>query len=174
MDDRLYPQGKGGIKSRYLSNGQLVFYSATGTELFRINPSISGGYVMPGMVKHIRRRFTVSEVNAGASLLAAVTGFKYRMISARAISVGGAAGAVTTVDIIATLSASTRKLVAFAQASLTQSAVLKDGDAASAVLADGASYTQNDAATAVTVGKTGASVTVATHIDISFTYALEA
>ena len=119
-----------------------------------------------------RKRFTIAEVNAGATLVAAVTGKKIRMVNCKAIAVGGAAGAVTTVDVLATLSTG-RKLVAFAQANLTQSTVLTAGGTGAAVLADGASYTANDAGTAVTVGKTGSNVTTATHIDVIFDYVLE-
>lgn len=124
-------------------------------------------------VQNIRTRFTVAQVNAGATLLAAIAGYKYRMIQCLAISIGGAAGVVTTVDVIGTLS-SARKLVAYAQASLTQSNVLVSGGTGAAVLADGASYTQNDANTPITVGITGGSITVATHIDFIFSYAVEA
>lgn len=124
-------------------------------------------------VRNIRTRFTVAQINAGASLLPAVAGYKYRVTGARAIAVGGAAGAVTTVDLLSTQATASVKLVAFAQASLTQSAVLKDGGTGAAVLADGASYVANDSGAAVTVGKTGADVTVATHIDVSVDYVLE-
>lgn len=127
---------------------------------------------LSGRMFTIRKRFTIAQVNAGATLLPAIPGAKYRMVAASGISIGGAAAAVTTVDILATLSSS-RKLVAFAQASLTQSTVLKDGASGAAVLADGASYTANDANTAVTVGITGSAITTATHIDFSFTYMIE-
>ena len=116
-----------------------------------------------------RVRFTIAEVNAGATLVAAITGKSIRMVSCKAIAVGGAAGAVTTVDVLGTVSTA-RKLVAFAQASLTQSAVLTAGGTGAAVLADGASYTANDVSTGITVGKTGSSVTTATHIDVIFDY----
>ena len=125
-----------------------------------------------GNVLSVRKRFTIAEVNAGASLVAAVAGKAIRMIDCKAIAVGGAAGAVTTVDVLGTVSTS-RKLVAFAQANLTQSTVLTAGGTGAAVLADGASYTANDAGTAVTVGKTGSDVTTATHIDVIFDYVLE-
>ena len=133
---------------------------------------ISGGYISGGAILNKRQRFTIAEINAGATLLPAISGKSYRMIGCKAISVGGAAGAVTTVDINGTLSTS-RKLVAFAQANLTQSTVLTDGGTGGAVLADGASYTANDAGTAILVGKTGASVTTATHIDVIFDYVVE-
>jgi hypothetical protein len=133
---------------------------------------ISGGYISGGAILNKRQRFTIAEINAGATLLPAISGKSYRMIGCKAIAVGGAAGAVTTVDVSGTVSTS-RKLVAFAQASLTQSTVLTDGGSGGAVLADGASYTANDAGTAILVGKTGASVTTATHIDIVFDYVIE-
>ena len=119
-----------------------------------------------------RKRFTIAEVNAGATLVAAVAGKSIRMVNCKAIAVGGAAGAVTTVDVLGTATAS-RKLVAFAQANLTQNTVLTAGGTGAAVLAAGASYTANDAGTAVTVGKTGSDVTTATHIDVIFDYVLE-
>jgi len=119
-----------------------------------------------------RQRFTIAEVNAGATLLAARVGKGYRIIACKALAVGGAAGAVTTVDILGTQTSSV-KLVTFAQASLTQSAVLKDGGTGAAVLADGASYVKCDNNTAITIGKTGSSVTTATHIDVNITFAVE-
>jgi hypothetical protein len=79
---------------------------------------------------------------------------------------------VTTVDVLGTQSASGVKLVAYAQASLTQSTALRDGITGGAILADGASYIACDANTAITVGKTGSSVTTATHIDVLLTYEL--
>jgi hypothetical protein len=133
--------------------------------------TVTGSVVAPGVVMNVRQRFTIAEVNAGATLVPAVAGKAIRMVACKAVAVGGAAGAVTTVDVIGT-STTARKLVAFAQASLTQSTVLTDGGTGAAVLADGASYTANDAGTAITVGKTGSNVTTATHIDVVFDYVL--
>lgn len=123
-------------------------------------------------VLNVRKRFTIAEVNAGATLVAAVTGKSIRMVNCKAIAVGGAAAAVTTVDVLGTATTG-RKLVAFAQANLTQNTVLTAGGTGAAVLAAGASYTANDAGTGVTVGKTGSAVTTATHIDVIFDYVLE-
>lgn len=125
-------------------------------------------------VQNIRTRFTIAQINAGATLLAAIPGFKYRMVACSAISVGGAAAAVTTVDVLATQSTSSVKLVAFAQASLTQNTELKSGNSGAAILAGGVSYVANDANTAITVGKTNSDVTTATHIDVIFSYVVEA
>lgn len=135
--------------------------------------NFASGSIPVGVLLNIRTRPTVAQVNAGLELLPAISGYKYRMVACKAVAVGGAAGAVTTVDILATLSSS-RKLVAFAQANLTQSTVLVDGGTGAAVLADGASYTANDANTAITIGKTGLDVTTATHIDVNLSYVIEA
>lgn len=121
----------------------------------------------------IRKRFTIAEVNAGATLLAAIAGFKYRMIDVIGIAIGGAVGTLTTVDVLGTQTSGV-KLAAFAQASLTQSTVLRPGVSGTTVLADGASFVANDVNTAVTIGKTGGTGDTATHVDIILTYAVEA
>lgn len=124
-------------------------------------------------VRNVRTRFTVAQVDAGAALIPAVTGQKLRMVACKAISVGGAAGAVTTVDILGTQGGSSVKLVAFAQASLTQSTVLTAGESGATVLADGASFVACDIGTAITIFNTGSNVTVATHIDVIADYVIE-
>lgn len=122
----------------------------------------------------IRKRFTIAEINAGAELLPALdSSFKYRMVDAAMIAIGGAVGATTTVDILATAAAASRKLLAVAIAALTQSAVVRAGGANATVLADGASFTANDANTAITVNKTGVTATTATHVDVIFWYVIE-
>lgn len=154
-------------------------YSGISQDNVRINSgnatlqtlTVTGSVVAADVVMNVRQRFTIAQINAGATLVAAVAGKSIRMVSCKAIAVGGAAGAVTTVDVLGT-STTSRKLVAFAQANLTQSTVLADGGTGAAVLADGASYTANDAGTAITVGKTGSNVTTATHIDVIFDYVL--
>lgn len=126
-----------------------------------------------GSTFNIRKRFTIAEVNAGATILPAIAGLRYRMVDAAIIAVGGNAAAHTSIDILGTVSTA-RKLVAFLVAGTTQSTMLRAGAATNGVLlADGASFTQNDANTAITVGKTGSDVTTATHVDISFTYVVE-
>lgn len=144
--------------------------SADTTGVVRLNGGGAAGSA--GGILNVRKRFTIAQINAGATLIPALPGIKIRMVDGFAISVGGAAAAVTTVDILATLTSS-RKLVAFGQAALTQSALIRAGGTGGVILADGASFTANDAGTAVTVGKTGSDVTTATHIDISCTYSLE-
>jgi hypothetical protein len=154
-------------------------YSGISQDNVRINSgnaalqtlTVTGSVVAAGVVMNVRQRFTIAEVNAGATLVAAVAGKSIRMVDCRAIAIGGAAGAVTTVDVLGT-STTARKLVAYAQANLTQSTVVGAGHAGGAVLADGASFTANDAGTAITIGKTGSNVTTATHIDVVFDYVL--
>ncbi len=95
------------------------------------------------------------------------------MVQAKIIAIGGNAATGTTVDILATQAASSVKLVAYAQASLTRSAVLAAGASGATVLADGASYAPNDAGTKITVNKTGSDFVTATAFDVIFDYVLE-
>lgn len=122
----------------------------------------------------LRTRLTIAQINAGATLLPAVAGYRYRVQNARMISVGGAAAAATTVDILGIQAASSVKLMAAAVAGLTQSAVLVAGAANAAVLADGASFAPCDVNTAITANKTGSNVTTATNVDFLIDYVLEA
>lgn len=119
-----------------------------------------------------RTRVTLAQVNAGYSFVPAVVGQKYRMIDCAMIAIGGAVTGSTTIDVLATQGAASVKLVANAVAGLTQSAVLRAGDTNSAVLADGASFLQNDVNTAITISKTGAAMATATHVDVIMTYEL--
>ncbi len=130
-------------------------------------------YARSSAVQHIRTRFTIAEVNAGATLLPAIAGHAYRMVNGAMIAVGGAAAAHTTIDIVGTASASTRKLVAFAVAQTAENTLLQPGVTGAAILAAGASYTTNDANAAITVSKTGNAITTATHIDILVSYVIE-
>lgn len=141
--------------------------SADATGDVRLN-----GVSLSGRKLNIRKRLTIAAINAGAPLLPAIPGAKYRLADAFAIAVGGAVTTTTTVDLLGTLSTS-RKLVAFGQAALTQSALVRAGAAGGVILADGASFTPNDAGAAVTVGVTGAGITVATHVDFNVDYAIE-
>lgn len=133
----------------------------------------SGGKIVNKAELLVRARVTAADVNAGATILPALSGYRYRMVDCVLVAIGGAASGATTVDILATLSSASRKLVAAAVAGLTQSAVARAGAANIAVLADGASFTANDANTAITIGKTGSNLATATHIDVLLTYVIE-
>jgi hypothetical protein len=156
----------------YKKNGGDVEVVASGGEIQIESGGLITDQVNP-LVHNLRTRLTIAQINAGATLLAAIAGKSYRITSCHAIAYGGAAGAVTTVDVKGTQSASVVKLVAFAQASLTQSTVLKMGGSGATVLADGASYTACDVNTAITVAITGSNVTTATGIDFILGYTIE-
>lgn len=126
-----------------------------------------------GMVLSSRTRFTIAQVNAGADVVAAAPGFQYRLVDVVIQAIGGAAGSVTTVDILGTQSSSSVKLVTFAQAQLTDDAVLDLTTTGSTLLADGASFTSCDANTAITIGVTGSDVDTATHFDVVLSWAAE-
>lgn len=150
-------------------DGNLIFSDLSGNELL----SLDSEHGVRSVPRNVRKRFTISQINAGAGLLPAVAGYKYRLLNAKAIAYGGSVGATTTVDILATQGAASVKLVAFAQTSLTQSTVLSPGGTGATVLADGASFVPNDAGTALTIGKTGSALTTATGIDVILDYILE-
>lgn len=140
--------------------------------LKRMQAAIMGSEFAEPMLS-VRRRCTIAEVNAGVTLLpAAGAGLKYQVHDMAMISVGGAAAAATTIDILGTRAAVSVKLLAVAVAALTQSALVRAGAANAVILADGASFTDLDANTALTVAKTGSAVTTATHIDVIVDYVL--
>ena len=124
-------------------------------------------------VRALRTRVTTANVNAGATLLAAIPGYKYRLHDAAMIAIGGGAATATTVDILATQSASSVKLVANAVAGLTQNTLLRAGATNSTILAAGASFVANDANTAITISKTGSDLATATSIDVLLLYTIE-
>ena len=119
-----------------------------------------------------RERFTVAQVNAGATILPAIPGYKYRITDMALIAIGGAVTGTTTVDILAKQAAATVKLLAAAVANLTQNTLLRAGATGAAILAAGASFVDNDIETAITIGKTGADAATATHVDVLITYVL--
>lgn len=152
------------VRSKWQSNGSLAFTETSPARL-----------IFPNVVYQVRRRCTIAEINAGVTILPALAGFKYRMVDAAAIAYGGNVGGTTGVDLTATESSSSRKLVAFKTAGLTQSTLLRAGTATNGVLlADGASFTANDANTAITVIKDGSDLTTATGVDILVSYCIDA
>jgi hypothetical protein len=137
------------------------------------NTDITAALTGSGVPIHVRTRFTVGQVNTGATIVPAAVGIKYRLVNAVLIAIGGAATGHTTIDILGTVSTE-RKLVAFAVANTTQSTYLQPGVTGAAILADGASFTANDTNTAITIGKTGSNVATATHVDVLLSYVKEA
>lgn len=134
------------------------------------------GSVPVGVLLNKRTRVTTAQVNAGYTLLAAISGYKYRLVDVTLIAIGGAAETATSVDIVTTQSASAVRPIVAAVAALTRSAVVKPNSANVTVLADGASFVANDDNTAVTISKqaAGSSLATATHIDAILSYVIEA
>ena len=142
----------------------------------RMNPQGTGQMADPiagSGLKQLRFRATIAQVNAGVTLLAAKKGFKYRVVDAALIAVGGAVTAATDVRVLGTRAGSSVALLVAAVAALTQSALLRAGAANAVILADGASFTALDDNTAVTLGKTGGTAATATHVDVILTYAVD-
>jgi hypothetical protein len=139
-----------------------------------VTAAVTVGPPSVGGVAHNQRfRVALADVNAGLTLLPARPGIRYRLVDEYMIAVGGAAATCTTVDVLATQSAGSVKLVANAVAGLTQSTVLRAGAANATVLADGASFVPNDVNTAITIAKTGSACATATNFDVQLTVALE-
>ena len=125
------------------------------------------------MTMAVRTRSTIAQVNAGATLVADISGMQLLLVDFMMIAVGGNAATATTVDLLGTQSAASVKLAAVAIAGLTQSAVVKPDHAQSTVLAGGASFAACDANTAITIAKTGSDLATATHIDTIVVYTCE-
>jgi hypothetical protein len=139
--------------------------------------SVSGGGLSGNQTaaQVARVRTTTANVNAGATLLPAVPGFKYRLQDLALIAIGGNAATATGVLVRGTQSSSVVSLLDAKVAGLTRSNYLRAGTATNGViLADGASFVANDVNTAITIIKDGSDLATATHIDALITYVLEA
>lgn len=152
QDVRLYPAGAGYPKSR----------------------TIGSTFVEFGAIKKQRNRVTLAQLNAGFTLLPALPGVRWRLLDAMMIAIGGAATSGTSANIIGTRSAAAVQLLATAIAALTQSAMVRMGASNAVVLADGASLTQLDVNTAVTVKTVGSAMTVMTSLDVQIEYVADA
>lgn len=127
-----------------------------------------------GCVRQLRTRLTAAQVNAGTTVLPALANRRYRMCDMAMIAVGGNAATATGVLIRGTQSASVVSLMDAKVAGLTRSTLLRAGTATNGlILADGASFAQCDANTAITVIKDGSDLATATHIDVLLTYVVE-
>jgi len=126
-------------------------------------------------LRFIRTRYTTAQINAGGNvLLPAIPGWKYRMVDAAQIAIGGAAATATSVDIYGVQATASVKLLDCRVAGLTQNTLLRAGTVTNGlILAGGASHVANDVNTGITVGKTGGTLATATHIDVLFWYQLE-
>ena len=147
-DSRMYPVGSNYPKSRV----------------------IGGTVVDFGIAKSQRTRVTLAQMNAGFTLLPARAGVRWRLVDAVVVAIGGNATTGTSVNIIGTRAGSAVQLLVAAIAALTRSALVRIGAANAVILADGASFTQLDANTAVTCITVGTAMTVSTNFDVILTY----
>jgi hypothetical protein len=151
-----------------------------GTFYFNVNTKASPQWVLAtpaasgnGGDMFLRSRQTIAAINAGATLLPAIPGMKYRINDVSMIAIGGAAAGATLVRVLGTQAAGSVVINSATVGILTQSAMVRAGIANSVILADGASFVANDVNTAITCDKTGASLTTSTHIDFLISYSLE-
>jgi hypothetical protein len=151
-DLRQYPEGRGATQVRYIRDVEVAF----------------------GVAKGFRTRYTLVQLNAGQTLLPALPGVKWRLLFAAFLAVGGAATAATSVNIAATQSALAAQLWVVTIAALTRSTLVSIGVVPAAgsqtILADGASFAQCDANTAITLANVGSAMTTLTNLDVFFDY----
>lgn len=172
MDSKLYPQGKTPHYSKYVSGVLKFFKRSDQSEIFSID-GVNGVNYEANKSYSKRVRVTTADLNSGATLIAAVPGYKIRLQDVTMIAYGGAATAATSVDIDATQSASGAILLAAAVGGLTENTILKPDTATHAVvLAAGASFAVNDVNTALTASVTGSALTTCTGVDFSLAYEL--
>ena len=156
------------------SGGDLYFRDKSGNEILHLDGTNRKLIAPVGVVLNQRTRVTTAQVNAGYTLLAAMSGYKYRVVDFTLIAIGGNAATATSVDLLATQSASGVTLAAAAVAALTRSTAVNPNTANVTLIADGASFVANDANTAITIGKTGSNLATATNVDVILSYVIEA
>ena len=147
-DSRVYPVGTGSPKSRPISGVDVDF----------------------GVVKNLRTRVTLTQLNAGFTLLPTLPGVKWQILDTKMIAVGGAATTGDSANIIGTRAGSAVQIIVGLVTALTRSALVRAGAANNTILADGASFTPLDTNKAVTVITVGTAMTVMTYLDVMLTY----
>lgn len=173
--------GASGTGAGFAGPGSIYFSTTNGAKWMNFGTMSTPQWVqtMPaasgtGIAFNTRQRFTIAQVNAGATILAALTIWKYRLTDAMMIAVGGAASGATLVRIMATQGASAVALMGATVGALTQSTLVRIGAANTNPLADGASLVANDVNTPILIDKTGGSLATSTHIDVILHYQIEA
>jgi len=158
----------------YRRQGGEEFVVASGGKL---TPE-SGAIIQAPIVLQVRVRATAAEVNGagGKEILPAVPGYKYRIVDAAMIAIGGAAATATSVDLVTTLSAGASRPLVIAVAALSENTLVRMGATNAVILAAGASFTARDANTNISVQKQsgGSNLATATHIDVLLSYVIEA
>jgi hypothetical protein len=113
------------------------------------------------------KRVTIAEVNAGEELLPALVGKAYRITGLLISAIGGAAAAVTSVDI-QDGAGSPVVVAVYTQAQLTENTILTENTAGAAM---GAGFLVGTTVSkAVNIIKNGSDITTATHFDVVVEY----
>jgi len=177
MDSVLYPQGNTPGISKYV-NGILKFFKRSTVAEIAAFDGVNGLFYQPGGVLTARVRATAAEIKAGKTVVAAITGYKIRLVDAFMIAYGGAATTATSVDLVTTQGGSSVRPMVTTVAALTRSAKVSMGEApaagSTAILADGASYVFNDSGTGVQVSQQsgGSDLAGCTGVDVTVMYEL--
>lgn len=154
-----------------------TFTTLTTTGATVLGSTAVGPGTGPGSVMYSKRiRTTIANVNAGATLVAAITGRKIRVTGWKVIAIGAAVTSTTATGLalIGTESASPVNIVAMTKAILTQSTINGVSGSGITTLADGASFIQLDVTTGVTIQATGGSdLAGASNIDVILDYVVE-
>ena len=165
-------------------NGNVVWTHSAGVWTLTTGALALGSHVATlngdAVVACQRHRVTLAEMNNGHTILAAVSGLKYRLIDVKVIAVGGAmaaTAAATGIAIYGTKATTVTALYTVLLAAGAENAVCQINTANTSVPAAGAFWTANDAATAITCKTVTAGafdlITVQ-NIDVILTYCLEA
>ena len=111
-------------------------------------------------------KLAIASINSGTIVIPGVAEHQITVTDAYCKAIGGAVGAVTTIDIQTT--AGTPVTVAtFAQAQLTENAVLRAGATGTATAMLGVA---NAKGVGIRVIKAGSDITTATHVVVSIDY----
>jgi hypothetical protein len=157
-DLRNYPEGRGANVVRYIRDVEVAF----------------------GVIKTFRQRFTVAQLTtAGLAFTScpALPGVRWRMCDLIMIAIGGNVTTSTSINVAGTVAGSAVELAVVAAARLTRSLINRMGTPFATAgaesitsLADGASFTQMDANTALVAHSVGGTPTVATAVDMLIDY----
>ena len=150
--------------------GDSMVVASGGTLTLEKGSTLSATTSATGFVQTVRVRPLVSAINAsgGAEILPAVAGVKYKIVSFSMISVGGAAGAATSVDIHG-WQTTEKSLIVVPIASLVEDTIVTAGTSAG-----GIANLVCDANKPIFVEKAGSDITTATSIVVVVNYVTEA
>lgn len=153
-----YPQGRGAPVSRFIRDILVEF----------------------GVVKTFRQRFTIAQLTtAGLAFTScpALPGVRWRMCDLIMVAIGGNVTTSTSINVAGTVAGVASEIAVTAAARLARSVINRMGTPFATAgaesitaLADGASFVQMDANTALIAHSVGGTPTVATAVDMLIDY----